>query len=224
MAASKALMSYLEQYALISLEKQDKLQALIGDALHDLDLEAGIIRFNDIEFPLQVIGTESDNTLTWLWAWADEQTEIPASLMQSAIQLRTWGDVLGIPEFTTPSVDVNIVDGQAIALIAAEVCKSSSYYADHYEGGAAYLLVSDKGIDQHPPFDRQRLLHRMSDLFSQYELNHRNTLLSYLQKKDLFPVSERNMISCELESGERLNAEFDDAGQLLMVNGAVFEI
>ena len=224
MAASKMLLSYLEQYALITLEKQDKLEALIADSLHELDLEAGKIRFDEYEVPVQVIGTESDNTLTWLWAWADEQEELPADVMQSAIQLRTWGAGKGIPEFTTPSVDISTVDGQAIALIAADVCKANCYYADHYEGGAAYLLLFDRGIDQQPPFDRQRLLRRMTDLFSQYDLNHRNTLLSYLQKKELFPITERNIISCELESRERLNAEFDDAGRLVMVNGAVFEI
>ncbi len=114
MASSASFQTYLERYALLSLEKQDKLEALIGEHLHELDLDAGTIRFDRFQFPMQVIGTESDNTLTWLWAWSDEQTEIPSNLMQSAIQLRTWGSAEGLPEFTLPSVDLNIADGNAI--------------------------------------------------------------------------------------------------------------
>ena len=224
MASLTTLQTYLERYALSSLEKQDKLESVTGGHMHEFDLAAGTIRFNDLLFPVQVIGTESYNTLNWLWAWADEQSEVPASLLQSAVQLRIWGAEAGIPEFTLPSVDLNRTDGQAIAMIAAEVCKASCYYQDSYEGGALYLLISDRIIDSQPSFDRQRLLSRLADLLSRYELNHRIAVLSYLTEKGLSPVAQRNMISCELESGERLLAEFDDAGRLVVVNGAAFEI
>ena len=224
MASSSAFQTYLERYALLSLEKQDKLTSLIGENLHELDLDAGTIRFDQFQFSMQVIGTESDNTLTWLWAWADEHPELPTSLMQSAIELRTWGSGERIPEFTMPSVDLNTADGTAISMIASEVTKASCFYRDSYEGGAVFLLLSDRTIDNQPPFDRARLLRALSDLLSQQDLDHRNTLLSYLTMKGLSPVGERNLISCELESGERLVAEFDDAGRLTIINGAPFEV
>lgn len=224
MASSNILQTYLERYALITLEKQDKLESLIADSMHEFDLDAGKIRFNDFEFPVQVLGTESDNLLTWLWAWADEQAETPSGLMQSAIQLRNWGASEGIPEFTMPSLDLNRVDGHVIALIGTEVCHASGYFRDSYEGGAVLLLLFDKLIDNQPPFDRQRLIRSMSDIFSRYALDHRKTLLSYLRLKGLSPVQDRNMIGCELDSGERLNAEFDATGRLVVVNGAVFEV
>ena len=223
MAATKKLQTYLECYALITLEKQDKLELLTGESMHEMDLDAGIIRFNDLQFAMQVIGTESDNTLTWLWAWSDEQTEIPSPLMQSAIQLRNWGTNEGVTEFTLPSLDLNRVDGHIIALIGAEICNASCYFRECYEGGAVFLLLFDKLIDNQLPFDRERLLRRLSDIFSRYDINHRNTLLSYLRLKKLSSVEERNLVSCELESGERLNMEFDTAGRLIVVNGTAFE-
>jgi hypothetical protein len=224
MAPGNTLQSYLEQYALTSLEKRDKLESVIREHQHELDLEAGTIRFNELQFPVQVIGTESYNTLTWLWAWADEQSEVPASMLQSAVQLRIWGAEAGIPEFTMPSVDLDRADGHAIAMIAAEVCKASCYYLDSYEGGALSLLIFDKIIDSQPSFDRQHLLIRLADLLSRYDLNNRIAVLSYLTGKGLSPVEQRNMINCELESGERLIAEFDEAGRLIVVNGAAFEL
>lgn len=223
MVASNSLQTYLERYALITLEKQDKLESLIKDRMHELDLDAGLIRFHDLQFQMQVLGTESDNTLTWLWAWADEQTEIPPALMQSAIQLRNWGANEGITEFTRPSVDLDRADGHVIAMIGAEICKASCYYRDSYEGGAVVLLLFDKLIDSQPPFDRERLLRQSSDIFSRYEINHRHAILSYLHLKNLSLIEDSNVVSCELESGERLIAEFDRTGRLVKVNGAAFE-
>src|SRR5208337_2070637 len=63
MAATNILQTYLERCALITLEKQDKLESLIAESIHELDLDAGKIRFNDLAFPVQVLGTESDNSL-----------------------------------------------------------------------------------------------------------------------------------------------------------------
>ncbi len=224
MASSATFQTYLERYALLSLEKQDRLDTLIGEHLHELDLDAGVIRFDRYQFPMQVIGTESDNSLTWLWAWSDEHTELPANLLQSAIQLRAWGSSEGLFEFTMPSVDLNRADGYAISLISAEVCRASCYYRDSYEGGAVFLLLFDTLIDGGPSFDRQRLVRRLADLLSRYDLNHRNTLLYYLMAKKLSPVTEGTTIGCELESGERLIAGFDEAGRLKTVNGAAFEL
>jgi hypothetical protein len=213
---------YLEQFALLSFEKQDKLALLLGDYTYDLDLDAGKIRFNDsLEISFQVLGTESDNTLIWLWAWADEQTEeIPVDLHQASRELRDWGLRKGVQEFTLPSVDLHKADGHVLSMIAVELCNASCYFRDAYEGGSAYLLLFDKRIDTQPSFDLSRLSRRFLDVISRYELNHRKTLLSYLRIKKL-PLSETGpTITCELDSGERLSAEFDDAGHLTQLNGA----
>ncbi len=223
MPAADTLQVYFERFALVSLEKQDKLESLIGEHMHELDLDAGKIRFPQFEFPMQVIGTESGNTLNWLWAWADEQTEIPVNLLQSAIQLRTWGENERVPEFTIPSVDLNRADGHVLSLISSEVCRASCYYQDSYEGGAVFLLLFNRIIDSQSPFNRERLLFRLSDIFSRYDMNHRHTLLSYFRMKGMTAVEEGNLINCDLASGERVNAEFDDAGRLTMINGTPFE-
>ncbi len=218
----KTFTEHLEQSALLSLEKQSKLAGMTGEYLHELDLDAGMIRFSrDLAFPIQVLGTESDNTLTWLWAWAEEQTDIPEGLVHSSLQLRNWGMREGVREFTLPSVDLDQADGNAIALVSTQIAGASSYFRDSYEGGAAYYLVFDKSIDSRPSLDRAGLLRHLTDLFFRYELNHRNVLLSYLQEKGLSPVSKGLFITCELDSGERVTAEFDEAGKLRVWNGEV---
>ena len=149
---------YLEKYALVSLEKQEKFRRLIGEHTRELDLDSGLIRFDsDLVFPFQVLGTESNNTLTWLWAWSEEQTEIPPNLIKSSFELKDWGNRHRIREFMMPSVDLNGADGHAISLIATEVCRASCYYRDPYEGGTVYVLIFGKTIDEQPPLDFSRL-------------------------------------------------------------------
>jgi hypothetical protein len=210
------LKEYFEQYALLSLEKQDKLVRLIGEHYAELDLDAGKVRFgSNLGFPFQVLGTTSDNTLTWLWAWSEEQTEIPEDLMQSARELKSWGEREGIPEFFEPEVDLNRADGHMISLIASEVGKASCYYRDPYQGGALYLLLFGEAIDSQPPLDRTRLVHHLSELSTTYDLDHRKALLSYLRAKNLAFVENDRVVAGRLESGETLDVEFDDQGRLL---------
>jgi hypothetical protein len=215
------LNEYLERYALVSLEKQDKLALLLGDHTYVLDLDSGKIRFNDnLEFSFQVLGTESDNTLIWLWAWADEQTdEIPVELLQDSLNLRDWGLREGVQEFTRPSVDLDRADGHFLSMISSRICQASCYYQDAYDGGSAFLLLNDKLIDAQPPFDLSRLSRRYLDLISRYEINHRNALLSYLRIRGLSFAEKGATITAELESGGRLSAEFDHAGRLTLLNG-----
>lgn len=216
----KTLTSYHEEYALRSLEKQEKLARLIGDHTVEVDFETGIVRFSgDLVFPFQVLGTESDNTLTWLWAWADEQSELPEDLLKSSRQIREWGAGEGIRECIAPSVDLVGVDGHVFSMIASAICRASCYYHDPYDGGASFLLLFGDEIDRQPSFDTAALSRQFSHLISLYEINHRAALLSYFKGKEL-PYSEQgNAVLGELESGEGLRAEFDGPGRLLSING-----
>lgn len=215
------LISCFEQYALVSLEKQEKFSRLIGEHHWELDLDSGMVRFNDLRFPFQVLGTESENTLTWLWAWANEQTEIPENLLESSLQLRAWGEREGIPEFISPSVDLNRADGHMFSLIASEVCRASAYYRGPYEGGAVLFLVFGEAIDRQPTFDLLALTRQFTNLISVYEFNHKNALLSYFRLKGLASVEKDRSVTATLESGEDMTAEFDEAGRLLSINGNI---
>jgi len=210
----------LERYTLLAIEKQDRLSLLVGEHTYELDLETGKALFGEgIEFPCQVLGTESDNTLTWLWAWADEQTEVPDDLIKASRELRDWGSKKEVQEFTLPAVDLDRADGHAIAMIAVELCRASAYYHDVYEGGAAFVLLFDKRIDAQPSLDRARLSRHFLDLIARYDLDHRQVLRSYIAAKHLPCVDRGTVVSFELGSGERMIAEFDDAGKLVSLDG-----
>jgi len=214
------LRAYFDRYVLVSQEKQIKLERLIGDNTYELDPDAGIVRFSgSVEVPLQVLGTQSDNTLTWLWAWAEEQTEIPRDLVRSSLEMKDWGAKATVPECTMPSVDLNLADGDMLSLIAAEVCRASCYYRDTFEGGALFLLLFSREIDRQPSFIADELSRAFADLVSMYDFNHRNAFRSYLQMKNLPHSEHASFITGELESGEDIRANFEESGRIVSLNG-----
>lgn len=210
----------VERCALLSLEKSLRLESVIGGLMLELDLDAGLARFPDrIEVPFQVLGTESDNTLSWLWGWADEQTEVPESLLRSAREMRAWLDRSGFASLTRPSLDLDEADGLLLSLVASEVCKASAFLRDHYEGGALFLLLYHPEIDRQPGFDRAGLTRSLRDLVEQYDLNARALVTSYVEGRGLPHAIAGNALNAQLENGERLVAEFDSVGKLATLNG-----
>jgi hypothetical protein len=161
-----------------------------------------------------VLGSESDNTLTWLWAWSEEHTEIPGDLVASSLQLKDWGKQEGIEEFTIPSVDLSRADGHVLSLISSQISSASCYYRSPYEGGAVFVLIFSEVVDRQPPFGLDGLSRQFIDLISRYEFNHRKALVSYLRANNLSFTEKGPFVSARLVSGEKLITEFDGQGQL----------
>lgn len=213
------LTSHMETFALVSLEKQDKFARTVGRTIGQLELDAGIIRFPELELPFQVLGTESENTLTWLWAWADEQTEVPESLLKSSLEMRMWGQKEGISECTVPSVDLNAADGTVISLVASGVCTASCYYHEVYQGGGLFLLLFSDAIDRQSGFTVASLSKSFSDLASVHEFNHRTAFRSYFERKQIPFTEHDTFIVSEMETGEDIRVNFSRSGQLISING-----
>jgi len=55
------------------LERQLRLGTLIGDQHQwTFDMASGRLQFNEQHsFPVQLLGSESEESNTWLWAWAN---------------------------------------------------------------------------------------------------------------------------------------------------------
>lgn len=220
---STLLQALFERYALVSLEKQEYFYRALGEHTRELDLDEGIARFsNGLTCPFQVLGTESDNTLTWLWGWADEQSEVDARLLASCRELRAWAEKEQLPEFLSPSLDLNIADGAVLSLAASALCKATAYYRDQYEGGSLFLLLFCDGSERNPGFDRQSFLRRFNELAQTRTVDLRNVMRSYFQERGLPVVENPGEISGELLSGERLIAGLDEQGRIITMNGEPF--
>ncbi len=125
----------LSKYGALALDKQENLSDLIGETVGDLDIEKGTITFNDLEFPVQILGFYSEELNQWSWAW-DNQEIFGESLIKSAIQMKAIGDEFGIPEFNSPVIQSSFDACHTLAMITISILDMDAYYA-----------VSEDGID-----------------------------------------------------------------------------
>jgi hypothetical protein len=212
--------SLFEQYALPAMEKRRKMLRLTEGHLTDLDLEAGSARFGaSLTLPLQVLGTESDNSVTWLWAWAEEQTEMPEQVMRSSREMKAWLEQNGLRELALPSLDLGVADGIQLACLATEVCRASAFHRDGYEGGALFLLFFSDQIDRQPGFTLDELIGALLDLGSRYSFDHHRALAAYLRTRARSFVEQPASLHALLATGEQLFAEFDANGSVRTING-----
>ena len=196
-----------EEYGVLSFENQLHLADLVGKSKWRFDLRSGVLVFDDFSVPVQILGTVSEYSQTWLWAWANAESNIPPPLLAASQRMRSFGEENSVVEFSEPEIDVAPFDkGHILAMIAAGLLGAAAYYRAPYEGGAAFLLI--------PELAQLRGTAKTSDLdvvstfmrfISTYECNHKTTLQSYLKAKGSPPV----------------DAVFDSKGRLVKIEARV---
>ena len=216
---SSTLNSLLLQHIGRSWEKQMALQQWAADLDWGFDMDVGEIEFSDgTAWKVQILGTESETSQTWLWAWANAAVDIPEELLVFAQQIQAYGEQHDIPEFVEPKVDVTACPSSHLALIASGLCHAQAYYRCPYEGGAMYALFTDR----HFPPDIRELPHRIAstftDLIMHMELpNHKAAFECYVQSHQLHCVSVGETMRISNGGKEILIAQFDNTNRLVHI-------
>jgi hypothetical protein len=140
------MQQFFDESAGIALSKQRDLGGVVGSGSWSFDLGAGTMTFQNggkrLVSPVQILGTEADKTRTWLWAWANERSGIPAPLLRAASDLRQYGVDTQIPELTDAELAIDRWDGHALAGCASALSGVPGYYRAPYAGGAMYVLLT----------------------------------------------------------------------------------
>ena len=123
----------LSKYGALALDKQENLSEFIGDAVGDLDLENGILTFDDIKFPVQVLGFYSDDLNQWSWAW-DSEDIFGADLIKAADEMKQAGIDAGIPEFSSPVIQCDFNACHTLAMATVGILDFDAYYAVNEDG------------------------------------------------------------------------------------------
>lgn len=208
-------------HAGISFSKQLALGDVIAESPWQADLGAGLLYFGDVyAFPLQIIGTESEYSGTWLWSWANDDLQAQLSDMQRldlltcANKLRARGDQDGIGLLATPEFLLEDVDGHMLAMVASGICRADAYYRGTYEGGAAYFLLTDVGIEGQRD-DLPRIASTISQVISLYPVQHSTMIAAYLEHQGfIIQQLEAKWVATRDEDDAIMTVFFDEQGRL----------
>jgi hypothetical protein len=210
------LHTLFDRYAPAAFDQQLLLEELAGKSAWSLDLSTGILSFgNQFSWRVQVLGTESHMTNTWLWAWANEASLVPPDLLRASLAMRGFGFLHRITEFMESEIPLGAIDGHYLAMIASGVCQANCYYRAPYDGGAVFLLINDSSF----PRNQESPIRRICSVFPQaistlHIQNHRLAFSGYYEHYGLAFESIGNEMAVKQNGETVLTAIFDGQNRL----------
>lgn len=207
-----------EQYAGIGFEKQYSLAEVIGDNDWSMDMEMGTISFGEIEMPIQVLGTYSNHSATWLWGWANEASNIPTNLLQQANELKKLGEEYNIEFLTKEEYKIEPTDVHALGIIASGKFGSSAYYAGDFGDGIILVTLESPSVDDVDYNEQARILDVFPQIISIFGVNHKRALKNYLENKGYTAEEKNNLIKAS-KNDNTIIATFDENDRLAKLNG-----
>ncbi len=146
----------LSKYGALALDKQENLSELIGDKIGDLDIEKGIISFDDIELPVQILGFYAEELNQWSWAWDNESIGFEDSIIQSARQMKSIGDEFDIPEFKSEVIGADFNACHALAMTTISVLDLDGYYAVSEDGLDIFVAIDSDLVKENNSVEKFR--------------------------------------------------------------------
>ena len=135
----------LSKYGALALDKQENLSELIGDAVGQLNIEKGIISFDDIELPAQILGFYSQDANQWSWAW-DNKDIFNEKIIKTANNIKDIGEEFNIAEFTTPVINSDYNDCHTLAMVSISILGLDAYYAASMDGIDIFIAIQSNQI------------------------------------------------------------------------------
>jgi hypothetical protein len=219
------LITAFDRHAAATFDKQSYLDDLVGKlGRWDFDMERGVLSFGGQkhQWKVQLLGTQSDQSGTWLWAWGNEASEIPKDLLAAANSLRNLGADKGISELCTAKLPTDKRDGHFWAILATGLCKANAYYRAPYEGGAVFLLIKDTTYQRQIVDPLCRLLSVFPQAISTFEIsNHKHALAGHAEYQGLSVQPQGDVVLIADSHGKRLLAKFDDHNRLVELSGTL---
>jgi hypothetical protein len=211
---------FLEKFGAIALEKQRNLFTVTGGLSWNVDMDKEEITFGDnLTFPMQVLGSFSHSSETWLWIWENKAGGYAESVMKQALLLKQYGEENNIDLLTVGKFDAVENDLHLIGMIAVEMFNSSGYYLGNYGQGTMVVTIKSDTIDQIESEELARILTVFPELISTFEIqNHKNAFTNYLAHKGYELTVNGNEIKAE-KNQNIINAVFNEDNLLVKLNG-----
>ncbi|MBS7253236.1 DUF6882 domain-containing protein [Flavobacterium branchiicola] len=211
---------FLEKFGALALEKQRNLYNETGGLSWNVDMDKEEISFGDhLTFPMQVLGSFSHSSETWLWIWENKAGGYAESVMKQALLLKKYGEEHNISLLSVGQFDAVNNDLHLIGMIATEMFNASGYYLGNYGQGTMVVTIKSDIIDKSESEELSRILTVFPELISTFEIvNHKNAFTNYLSQKGYELTVNGNEIKAE-KNDNVINAVFNENNLLIKLNG-----
>lgn len=205
----------IERYGGIVLDKQLDFGEYIGTTGWNFNLAKGEISFGpNMVFPMQILGTISHSSQTWLWAWANVKAGHPESVTQQARNLKKYGEDNGIDLLRIDTFDFTKEELHLMGLVAAGIFNSTAYYIADYGQGAMVMTIKSDKVDKLRKENHDRISQVFLQLISQFDMNHKLAFTHYLTAKGYAILEEGNNVTGTRNS-KSITGQFDNFSRLI---------
>jgi len=198
----------------VALAKQLALADLLEQRPWAIDIGQGQVKFgDDLVFPIQLLGTESEGDGSWLWAWANKGSNFPQTVLKTCNELKVLGEQNAISELADRSYSTELANGHMLAMLASGKDSTSCYYRGGYDGGAVFFLVNQAPQEVIAAVTPERAITVISQAVSSFDIDPQLMVKSFLVSQQ-FEVSEgENSISAD-RAGNMITIDFDSHGRI----------
>ncbi|WP_107696159.1 DUF6882 domain-containing protein [Campylobacter concisus] len=197
-----------------TLLQKRAFKLLVEGSNWQVDFDSGKIYFDEREFDMQFIGSESFSSNTWLWGY-ENINGFDEQLLELANKAREFGKKFGLSAFSTPRFDLDEnFNGHTISMILCTAFDEQNYYRIEYEGGAAYVAFRSDVVFEEPVLANE-ILSVVNECLGAYELDHKIFIKGLLLSCDMkFSESPNEIVSDKYE----LSFKFDELNRLINIS------
>lgn len=190
---------------------------LVEGSNWQVDFDSGKIYFDEREFDMQFIGSESFSSNTWLWGYKNING-FDERLLELANKAHEFGEKFGLSAFSTPQFELDEdFNGHTISMVACTAFDEQNYYRIEYEGGAAYVAFRTDVVFEEPVLANE-LLSVVNECLSTYELDHKILVKGLLLSCDMkFSESPNEIVANKNE----LSFKFDELNRLINISSTL---
>ncbi len=151
------------QHVLLGRARARMMEDVRGTRDWDVDLARGELRIGRATFGVQLLGTYSHTSATFLWGWANSSARDWSASLEVARELRQRGNLPGQAVYVEAKVAAEWVNPNELAYVSGELAGSLvrgrkkspaggtseglPVFVGAYDGGAAFLLVTTMALD-----------------------------------------------------------------------------
>ena len=139
----------------------------------NIDLGRGVIFFGIREYPIQLIGSASKSSGTWLWGW-ENINHFPDTIICLANEIKARGEEWHLEPLTEAEFDLNdTFNGHNLSIVACGLADGYAYYRCPHEGGAIFVAVGGVPEEVFASVDFPRFVSTVTQCIEQFEVDHR---------------------------------------------------
>lgn len=173
-----------------------------------------MIMFGDRHYPIQFVGSESNESQTWKWSW-DNVNDFPESLFQEVAVLKD--KFPHIVEFNNATLNLSArVKGIFLAAVSSAILEEKNMmFLCPFDTGSAYILIQRMDADVFKRATSTMIESAVMDIIAEHDLNHYLLIKGIFLNHGIMSVESESVLRAKLVDGVVLEAVFDDMKRLI---------